>query len=163
MCRRKKKWQKTFWVKFALPYPALTDLGSPLRHFSQTDWNESEEETPLTGCMSPKHTATHTSWKKTVSTSLCASSLGDSITWSSRTNWSARSSAISERMSRRTSQILWTSSHTAYCVTPAQNTPSPLALIQMSKGENLMLQKINPQSIQWKHHHHDPSPLFHTD
>ena len=23
MCRKKKKWQKTFLVKFALPYPAL--------------------------------------------------------------------------------------------------------------------------------------------
>ena len=25
--QEKKKWQKTFWVKFALPYPALNGKG----------------------------------------------------------------------------------------------------------------------------------------
>ena len=72
------------------------------------------------------YTGTHKASKKTLFTSLSASSLGVSITWSSWTNCAASSSVISEWMSLRMLQSLWRSSHTAYCDTPAQKRPSLL-------------------------------------
>ena len=46
---KKKKWQKTFWVKFALPYPALKAKLPPPKTTTATALPESWDTATTTG------------------------------------------------------------------------------------------------------------------